>query len=499
MKRALTILTVLLLISMGFVTIFQYSLLKEKDQVNFTDEIRYGDQSAAEGITVTTRNHYDRHLFWDTAYEAGTNPSVSTDYTFYSTDHRIKGAPQNYFYIDLDVQSYYLDMNEKENNNIGIDRAFYDLYHDNSIFYKDDSNTLQKSKLISLKDYYEYYPLTFHASIDDDYLFFSTMEQSMDDAAMELSPLAEYFRIPIIEDDTRMIHLYQYGQGDYSTHVEFSESHPSYFFDNFGVVTDDALFYTFSVSDSFGNGDGMNKLDFSHIPGGYGIYRIPYSTEKKNFGTKHHIDSQNITMAYPLDKSISIFSFTASKDNAKLFLAYQDKDSPDSVTEFAVIDAETMETLQVIPFEGIPKEDGSTETLIPHALLIEEEYIVLSCSSEYLVVLERNNSGLYEYQFTVNIHENPVFEYYVDIPWRTALDWNGTQLAVAGANTRQLSTNRYALSCGFYLAIFDKDGLIYYSEHDSSLDKGPSPEGPYKPVQPLYNDDSDLLLSVKWE
>ena len=48
-------------------------------------------------------------------------------------------------------------------------------------------------------------------------------------------------------------------------------------------------------------------------------------------------------------------------------------------------------------------------------------------------------------------------------------------------------------------AIFDKDGLVYYSEHDSSLDDGPAPMGPYTPVQPVYGDEGNLLLTVQWK
>ena len=134
MKKALAIFTILLLTAMGFLTIFQHSLLKEKDQVTVTEEIRYGEASAAKGISVTTRTHYDRHLFWDTTYQAGPSPSVSTDYNFYSTEHRIKQEPADTFYIDLDVQSYYLDISKTREENTGIDGAFYDLYYDDSIF-----------------------------------------------------------------------------------------------------------------------------------------------------------------------------------------------------------------------------------------------------------------------------------------------------------------------------------------------------------------------------
>lgn len=498
MKKTLAVFTVLLLTALGFLTVFQYTLLKEKDQVTFADEILYGDASDAEGLSVTTNSHYDRHLVWNTTYQAGPKPSVSTDYKFYSTDHRVKWDFHDTFYIDLDVQSYYLDLNKPKEEHTGIDRAFYDLYCDDTVFYKDDSNALTKSRLIQLKNYYEYYPFNFHVTIDDDMFFYSTVDQTVDSHETELAPLEDFFRIPIIEDDTRMINIQSFGKDDFSTFISDSNDKPSYYFNNYGVVTEDALFFTFTVDDSLGNGDCMSKLDFSHIPGGYGIYRIPYTTEETKYGTKHHINGEDVSMVYPLDSSISLFSFTTNKDRTKLFLSYQDKNTQAATTEFAVIDAKTMETLQLIHLKGIQKDDGSTETMIPYDYCIEEGYVIIHCSTDYLVVLELQDSGLYEYKFTINIHENPIFEYYLDIPWRTAVSWNGEKLAIAGANNRDLGTNRYALSCGFYIAVFDENGLIYYSEHDSSLDQGPSPMGPYTPVQPLYTDDGNTLLTVEW-
>jgi hypothetical protein len=315
---------------------------------------------------------------------------------------------------------------------------------------------------------------------------------------MELAPLEKFFRIPIIEDDTRMISIQSFGKDDFSTYISDSNTHPSYYFTNYGAVTEDALFFTFTVDDSLGNGNGMSKLDFSHIPGGYGIYRIPYTTKETGHRASHHINGDAVSMVYPLDPSISLFSFTTNKDRTRLFLSYQDKNTPAATTEFAVIDAKTMETLQIVHLKGISKEDGSTETMIPYDYCIEEDYVIIHCSTDYLVVLELQDSGLYEHKFTVNIHENPVFEYYLDIPWCTAVSWNGEKLAVAGSNNRDLGTNRYSLSCGFYLALFDENGLLYYSEHDSSLDQGPSPMGPYTPVQPLYTDDGNTLLKVEW-
>lgn len=58
-------------------------------------------------------------------------------------------------------------------------------------------------------------------------------------------------------------------------------------------------------------------VDTSLIPGGYGIYRLPYDREKEIFL------SEKLEMVYALDPEKQYTDIYASPDGAKLFLVSQ--------------------------------------------------------------------------------------------------------------------------------------------------------------------------------
>ena len=506
MKKSLILFTFLLAGSLGFLVFFQTSLLKEKDNVTFQDEILFGDAKDAEGITVDIRTEYSRQLFWDTTYKAGQTPAVSTDFTFYNTDQRTSHATYEGVSMDVVLDTYNFAPEKARSELEGIDQAFHDLYHDNSPVLSQESsaNDNTKVKVIKLKDYYDYYPFYMGISLNGyekswnwNELAFEEMYKDFDKTSVDYEEyefLKEYFRIPIIEDDTRTIQLDMY-YDNYSMMVSHSNE-PEYYFASYSTVTEDALYFLFTF---FSNEKDVN-WDSSLLPDGYGIYRIPYETTaiEGSIYPKQTVDVKALDMAYPLDKNIEVFHFTTTEDKSKLILTYQDSNTPDACTQIAIIDAKTMETLQIINLEGIEKPDGSTEIMIPYTIHIYDDFIAIYCSSDYLAVLDLEPSGLYSLDCIIDIHKNPVFDYYVDTRGITVMDRKDDKIAVTGLKTNNFDGHYYSESCGFYLAIFDRDGLVYYSEHDSSLDRG---QYPYQnqTVEPLSYYNNEKPLAILWE
>ena len=503
MKKSLILFTVLLLSGIGFLSVFQTSLLKEKDNVTFQDEILFGDASMADGISVDISTQYARHLFWDTTYKAGTKPSVSTDYRFYDTPKRATHEIQYGIHMNVEIDSYNFDPEKSREELKGLDIAIYDLYHDDSpsLSIGSTANEYNKVKVVNLKDYYDYYPLFMGISLEnydnfwnwnDNLYYNNTQEGTSEDYEF----LKNYFRIPIIEGDSRSINMTIY-HDTYSTFIDYSQNEEPYFMDSYSAVTDDALYFMFTFNR---NGEAAD-FDTSLIPGGYGIYRIPYETlpaKNTQVRPQQNVDIKALSMVYPLDKSIQVFQFTTTEDKSKLILVYQDTETPDSCTEMAIIDAKTFETLQTIVLEGIEKPDGSTEVMVPYTLHVYEDFMAAYCSGDYLAIMSLMDNGLYHLDYIINIHENPVFDYYIDSRGITVMDMKDGQIAITGLKTKSYGDRYYNESCGFYIAVFDKDGLVYYSEHDSSLDRG---QYPYhnSTVQPLSYYESEKPLAIVWE
>lgn len=501
MKKSLVLFTVFLLGGIGFLSVFQTSLLKEKDNVTFQDEILLGDASMAEGISVDISTQYARHLFWNTTYKAGTKPSVSTDYRFYDTAQRTKYETQTGIHMNIEIDSYNFDPEKSREELKGLDKAIYDLYHDDSpsLSIGSTAKEYNKVKVINLKDYYDYYPLFMGINLEnyDNYWNWNDgLYYEQENASEDYEFLKNYFRIPIIEGDSRSINMTIY-HDTYSTFIDYSQNDEPYFMDSYSAVTDDAIYFMFTFNQ---NGKEID-FDTSLIPGGYGIYRIPYETlplKSTQIRPNQNVDIKALSMVYPLDKNIQVFQFTTTTDKSKLILVYQDTETPNACTEMAIIDAKTLEILQTIVLEGIEKPDGSIEVMVPYTLHVYDDFMAAYCSGDYLAVLSLENNGLYHLDYIVNIHENPVFDYYIDSRGITVMDMKDGQIAITGLKNKSYVDRHYNESCGFYIAVFDKDGLVYYSEHDSSLDRGQYPYN-NSTVQPLSYYESEKPLAIIWK
>ncbi len=507
MKKSLAVFAILLVAAIGFLGYFQFSLLASKDKITFEDNILHGNPAMIEGMTINVRNEYKRHLFWDTTYEAGAVPTVSTDYTFYDTAKAESYTPVNYFFMDVEIPVYDFDPQTPREEQIGILKTAYDLYHSPSY---NQENIGAKRKNVFLKDYYEFYPFTYNILVGNHdrylgYLQYSSQGVSISgEGEADYEFLKNYFRIPVLKDDVRSLVVSNHTQdrvGVSLDYAEYTENEKSYFFNSYSVVTDHDIYFTFSFSSDGGTSD----FDDSYLPAGHGIYRIPYTTETKDKIARQKADIQSLSMVFPLDTSTEIFNFCKTNDESKLILAYRDNATPDSAIEIAIIDTLTLEILQTFLLNGIEKPDGSTEVLIPYDMYIYDDFIAVLCSGSYIALFELNNSGLYHLSFVINIQENPIFDSYLRGPGRTVMDLKDGKLAVVSHVRRNIEDYIIAESCGFYIAVFDKSGLVYYSTHASSLDKGESFYN--NMVQPVsYNHyydnkqhESEASLQLVWE
>ena len=103
MKKSLVLLLTLVVLILGTAYYVQGELLKEKDQVHYTEKVLYGDKSVVDGVTIDANVSYDYHLFWNTVYEIGTTPKQETEYTFYSAmfqDYQYENAG----YVNFNIE-----------------------------------------------------------------------------------------------------------------------------------------------------------------------------------------------------------------------------------------------------------------------------------------------------------------------------------------------------------------------------------------------------------
>ncbi len=475
MRKSLVLFLVLLISVIGGTCYVSADLLKEKDNVQITETVVLGDKSVVEGVTVERNVKYDRYIRWSTTYVVGEEPECDTVYMFDEQGRLREEADYRYSGIELytNVIRAFDDANEKAEDLTGVDRAMKELF--------DRTEPGQEnSMIIDLKDYLDFYeyevtidlpgPLTHHfinkEEIEESLARYASNDNYIEDLKEELhivEALTEFFKIPVIDN-----HLYEiavskdmdgnlygwsYGtangggsSGNVSMGGTLTDS-DSFNMWAISVFTEDMCYFTFNPYT-----DNGQLVDTSYIPGGFGIYQLPFDKES---GV---IDVDNLCMVYALDPTEDILNLHYDeKRNTILLLEHK---SAGTGYQMTVFDADTMEVKQ----EVVYSDDGYGA-----GIYMADDFIVLEAADD-VIVLSVDNNGIYqkEIECDIKLLTEQTDVDYLDFSYMD-FDWDGEKLIFA-APLNDSTSYRYYQSCGFYLATYDETGLIYYGEYVSSLD-----------------------------
>lgn len=480
MRKSLALVLVLLVFAIGGTYYVSADLLKEKDNVQITETVVLGDKSAVDGVTVERNVKYDKYIRWNTTYVVGEEPECDTVYTF-DEYGRLREEP-NYRYDGLqlytDVIRGFDDAEEDAEKLTGVDKAMKELF--------DQTEPGQeKSMIINLKDYLEFYEYEVLIDLPGDIAHYHINKEDIEEAFVRYSnnetyianleeelhiveTISEFFKIPVIDNHLYEItvskdmngNLYGWGYGSAngggsSGNVSMGSTLPES--DAFSLwalsaYTEDACYFTFSPYT-----DDGKLVDTSYIPGGFGIYCLPFDKENRT------VDVDNLCMVYALDPTEDILNMHYDeKRNTILFLRHNEAGLGYRMTVF---DADTMEVKQDILY---------SETGYGAGIYMGDDFIVLE-GAEDIIVLSVDEDGNYRKEITCDVtgfvQEEAVG--FLDFSYMD-FDWDGEKL-VFGGPLNDSESRRYYQSCGFYLAAFDETGLIYYGTYESSLDA----ESPY--------------------
>ena len=355
MKKHIVIIAVLLVFSIGASVILGSEINATRNSVVITENIIFGDKNVAYGLTVSELSQYAYHLFWDTEYKIGAEPSVLTEYSYYSSEKR--DSTIVYHGLNVGVRDAYgCNFTKPIEEQFGIAKAYKELYDD----------TLPgeyNSKVIKLIDYYDYYPIAPDVDIPDLYWTNISYEDLSDEYKSEKAVydrFVEFFKIPMLETETVSISVGKDIYGNISTTGSgnaYSDevSEVSDYYSPQTVSTYNETICYFSFSNRTYKGDAV---DTSGIEGGYGIYKINYTqgkykNEKGYFDTG--IDPSSLATCFPLDENYAVNEMWLSHDGAYLFCILLDTDEN---AIFMQINTETMEAVSTLPFQSEVPEYG---------------------------------------------------------------------------------------------------------------------------------------------
>ncbi|NCC58606.1 MAG: hypothetical protein EOM17_13415, partial [Synergistales bacterium] len=420
-----------------------------KDAVTIEETVLAGDTSEAEGIVIDCNTHCDYHLFWSTRYVVGETPDIHTNFAFCQAQKReyteeYSGVAFSTFFESGQIAVMGETLDESDHGKIS--NPFLDVA----------SRTPageERSEIVYLKDYYDCYPiyvsLTFPGYHMDWTDALEDSQQESGNAAALTEDFSDYFKIPVDESLRLEVTVRKNSEGGiYSTGM--STINGWYELSTQNVLTKTGCFFTF-------DNEGLNGelVDLSHIPDGYGIYFLPYEMDRNGDVTS----IGDLRMVFAIDPEAAFAGLFASDDKSQLLLFTHENGE----YILTVFDVETMAALQTIALQ-----DGLGDTGIWN-VFVYEDFIVPVLGNHTFTILSRLPSGEYVPEFAGDLSALSDASG-GHLTTDAVMDFDGEKLAIVYS---QKNGGDYDYTiCGFYLAVFDRTGLLYFGEYDSSLDAG---------------------------
>lgn len=436
MRKYLAIMLVLLLVlSCGVYIAFQ-GVMSPRENVTFEKKAEYGDPSFAEGLHLILDRRLLGHLHWITNVDFGEEMVSDTSYSFSQQELPDEWETE---YEGLRIFGDSVT-NETENKIIQTEIA------------KLPPNTDAQVQ-VRVRDYYEFYPLMVDVSLPG--LNYSTYWQNEDESVpdpLNLQPILDFFRIPVLEGEYLSLDLHTGSNGGFSmtsSGIGISDEGESFGLFVECAIGEDALFLYFDNRTS-----RDNRADLSYIPGGYGIYRVNYDGK---------LDTESIGLFVPLEETTAIRYVSVSSDKQELLLHTVEE----GTYYVTVLDAHSGAEEQRFTITNYA-EDNSWENVF-----VDGDITMLQFENGQVCVIVKDADS---YRILFNKMGTELERNVTFLPYRSfnsrKMFFDGDRLAICGGSSSDDPYATWSLDngCGFYAAVYDENGLQYFVNYASSLD-----------------------------
>lgn len=465
MRKSLALLIILILLSGYGIYWAGTTVGAEEDKVQFTENVIFGDKSVVEGVTVSRNTKYQEYMYWNTVYNVGEKPTVNTEFAFHEFGKNEEWE-RHYSGIWLDNVNYDTNFDEtgyedgRAEKAQGLEKAFYE-------FVKDAPAGKTTYKKIKLKDYMEYYAFGMQVNLPGVFMDYTRMVDNSHYSEKELKQVEkfnEFFKIPVLEDENYVLGVTKneagkvigYGYNTANGGASYNNfdypdgvvSGDNFFFDTSMAYTEDTCYFTFLPLTA-----KEKIVDMSLIPGGYGIYSFKYDSKKETF------DADSLKLEYGLEPGGYVgLEVDTQQENLLVFT------EDDEQFYLQVIDLDTMKEKQKIAYGKMDEEH------LTRCYFVEEDFLIAQYDYYEAMLFSRNEDGTYTPEYTIPGEMLEVSEKSYFLSGDCVFDWDGEKLLIA--DSLETGEPHYQDLCGFFLAAFDKTGLVYYGEYESSLDTG---------------------------
>ena len=477
MRKTLMIFLALVLVCGCGAALAAQAVSAPREEILFQEHIFSGDPAAADGLTVQLKTGMRYKLNWESTVQfSAQDYRAETSFRFLPAG---QAEQPEMSYRGVEINFYHDAATTGSDDVFGFSTAYQALL-----------DTLSPgesgSRTIRFADYYDEYPFEF--SIDLPGVRYETLadwEDASEDSdwpgECAQAALGRFFRIPVLQDDYVELGIDKNMDGSGSARSISSVKEGDRFWMNTeSVITDDACFFW------FGNRTDNDWLvDTSRIPGGYGVYMLPYGpldpdAEASAFygGNENEVYTDRMTCFFPVDPETRIEHLGLTPDKTRLLLHTVEN----NMYYVTLIDCKTGAALQKLAVSDFEPEDdyvNITET---------EDFVCIQQTQGRICVLTQNADGLY--QLVLRSDYSPDDLYSPVYATVRAMAFDGRRLVIVNNDETVLANddNRtksylagstealitpdgtYVDNCGFILTVFDETGLAYSGGYVSSLE-----------------------------
>ncbi|MBQ3136198.1 MAG: hypothetical protein IJB74_01815 [Clostridia bacterium] len=463
MRKTLALFLTVFIIALSLYTCVSASVNSEKENVTIHENYIYGDKRFAEKVEVNFKAQYYDNLLWDINYNIAEN-KAETKFSLYRDGIPNEYDATNYLTLTGGFWNY------STSGFLGEESFFSEAFKD---LVKDAKPYEEVKKTISVSDYLDYYPLSVEINFPNKYSLDSSLGYYETDSYNLVSALSDFFKIPVLKNHLLTIsatvnesgNIFQSGSESVAS-AEENSIYDEFSIYGSSVITEDKCLIYFSNKSYMGK-----NVDTSKIPGGYGIYCLPYSYTEE--GRRVTFDYSALSNVFSVESNHEITQLKLSADGKSVYMVTEENEE----CYLTVIDTENYAVLQKIKVSTNKNQSAGFG-------YIENSFAVINLYHENLQsrfnLYTIDNNGLFVKEFTALTHHEDKIDGSENIRYPGSdiyehsnidVEWDGENLYVTNDFDESVGMVRDR-NAGFSLSVYNKYGLQFFGNYYTSLTSG---------------------------
>ena len=470
MKKTVITLVMIMVFAIGGVVWVMGDVKEQAEKVSVEEVTYFGEPSAVDGLTFQFEDCIgNNRLVYEVNYQEGSADSklkkIGSSYSGQEEGKVPKiNITNSNAYAILDPSHF------SEDETTGKNDGMKEIYEMIQIHEAKNGPHVIYAKLA---DYCDYYPISMMISIPDKISmqkngnilstdFLSQRENSTGAAAYNAEKINQFFRIPVEEEQEVDITYYKMDNHRYLFEETIHPTSDSYCLDealNVGAITDEAIFFFLNNR----KGDG-SLVDTSLIPGGYGIYKLPYRyITKLNYHGEilfrgYDIVADELETFYPLDEQWLVRGIDVSQDQSRLYVCVEE----DGQLILKIISTKTGLRIDQVALGDLQKYD------LVEIDEVDGRLIILKGREQFLIIGEKEDTYSMERKIDLSSINLPSgYTMRSILTGKEGIAYDGERLAVISANLPDEAGNS---NTGFTVLVLGEEGLRYLGELVNEFD-----------------------------